>query len=339
MQTNLVRLAALRLSGRQPTVALLPEVVVQGATVREHSNATTPNGTHWIVVTAVLPITELPQYDAQGLVAVPVAERERLEEAIEFLANARALARATPCEVFSPSLQCVFFEPMCDEDRAWFAQRSGLQAPHGAVSSLAFLAGTDLSLALQAAEDRVEGVALFNDAIANPHPMGTFRDLILVFEQLFDEVAQNVPVMARLVLESVDTRFGYTDAEVRAWFKLRNRCFHAPHEKKSRRKPLVKPREVQPLIGRMRQAAYDLLLHKRDWNSRTTHRRNLSPLRAFTTGPTSATVSGNVEISLSVPMRDPYGRFEMTGNVKFQNVPQMWWPQPNLVARPKDGSG
>lgn len=57
---------------------------------------------------------------------------------------------------------------------------------------------------------------------------------------------------------------GYTHEEVRRWIELRQPATHA-----DRRPYFVLERDVQPVVERMIQAAYDVLFNKKIWQDKS----------------------------------------------------------------------
>jgi hypothetical protein len=114
--------------------------------------------------------------------------------------------------------------------------------------------------------DRLDGVNLLAEALAQNTALGKFRDFIRLYERAFRTPAGK---LSNLMLSFLNPRFGYTTHEIDNWLDLRDRAIHA--DVKPERK-LAYEKDVALLVSRMQQAAYDILANKKTWQHNDTER-------------------------------------------------------------------
>ena len=131
---------------------------------------------------------------------------------------------------------------------------------------------TDL---LEAVSDRRDGVALLSEALANNHATGKYREFIRFFERAFGLKISQLHKKLSQFLEKSD--LGYKHDEIKNWISFRNEATHADNNN-----ALVFESDVLKLIPRMEQAAYDILLNKKNWGMRSQERREIWRPKAAT---------------------------------------------------------
>ncbi|MGH8546939.1 MAG: hypothetical protein ACREX3_25665, partial [Gammaproteobacteria bacterium] len=121
----------------------------------------------------------------------------------------------------------------------------------------------------QLSRDRIQGVTLLAEALSSSHPSGRFHELWRFFELAFGFGGQRLRDTLADFLECTPDQ-GFERSEEREWYDdIRNPLTHATISGPE----LVVERVTRSVVGRLEQAAYDVLLNKRDWGSESIERR------------------------------------------------------------------
>jgi len=221
-----------------------------------------------VVVAADMDLSRRPATNSDGLILVPEAERRLLEQSIERFADLLAVARRANRRIFSAVPEAALRD-LNEQDRKWTESVNGFAITGTSriyVDSSVSLA--DLPVAALA--DRPDGVTLLAEALSSDHETGQFRELCRVLERAFAcGPAELVdPVTSFL---QYFTELDYHRDEVANWLMvLRHLATHA-----DRREAFAIAADVVPVLGRLQQAAYDILLNKENWRSCDTDRRTV----------------------------------------------------------------
>jgi hypothetical protein len=275
----------------------------------------------WHLAVARVPLQHRPKRTSQRGVVVPERERNQARVALEIAANVIALSLGCRRELSSPN-PYVAFEAQSDDERAWLAEASGL---HGgldgvALQSLAHRIPLE-SDALEHLSDRWDGVALVSEALSASRSTGRFLDLMRLFERAFKLSATRLgaPLVAFL-----DPRFGYSKDEVEHWTAtLRGSASHA-----DQRRDFVLDSDVRPYLARIEQAAWDVLMNKRNWRDSTLDRRD-----AWSSDGGIVSASGDLVIAqhstptLVAQLLDRWEEFPLDLEMRV-DAPATWWPSP-----------
>jgi hypothetical protein len=153
--------------------------------------------------------------------------------------------------------------------------------------------------------DRLDGVALLAEALAHEHPTGRFHEYLRLFERAFARPARN---LAEPLAEVLDPRFGYTTGEIEHWLGvLRDPATHA-----DARPVFVLEADVRPVVGRIHQAVFDLLMNKENWRSADTARRELWRAPTGTTGMGNDSFATRGEaLAITAQLMDPFDAYPM----------------------------
>lgn len=240
---------------------------VGDVTVTSHPVSSVEENVTRELIEAVCELEEWPRRSSTGMVVVPDAARRALEESAEVAVDLLAISDRASRSLASPS-PCVAFVAESEKARDWLAESAGIIRPKvnravasgGGVSPIPeeVLAGLD---------DRLDGVTLLAEALSHQHPVGTYHEFIRLYERAF---ARPAPTLVPLLASFLDRQYGYTDQELRSWISLRGGATHADAKPRSK---LVFAGDVTPIIDRMEQAAYDLLLNKATWHTPETARQ------------------------------------------------------------------
>jgi hypothetical protein len=203
---------------------------------------------------------------SDGLILLPEAERRLLEQSIERFADLLAVARRTSRRIFSAVPEAALRD-LNQQDRKWTESVRGFAIT--GVSRIYVDSSVSLAdLPVAALMDRRDGVTLLVEALSSDHETGQFRELCRVLERAFAcGPAQLVdPVTSFL---KYFTELDYQQDEVTHWLNvLRHLATHA-----DRREEFAIAADIVPVLSRLRQAVYDILLNKQNWRSRDTGRR------------------------------------------------------------------
>ena len=219
-----------------------------------------------VLLSAERRLAHRPKRTASHHVVVPPRERGQLESVLETVANMIAVFEEVERSISSP-VPSVAFRPHSADARAWLDEAIGIHELGAlkdipALSASLSLADPDLQLALI---DRYDGLALLAEAHAQRHALGRYRDIVRFLERAF---ALPPPRLALPVSEFLDVRFGYTRSEIEQWLAVRDPASHAD----VRRTFALEP-EARPFLGRMEQAARDVLFNKKSWRDSSIERR------------------------------------------------------------------
>jgi hypothetical protein len=274
-----------------------------------------------LLVGAATVLDYRPKVTAEGDVVVPSKQREAAERAIELAANLIAVAQGCRRQIASPWPPVVFVATG-EEGRTWLAERAGLQ--HGRLKGM-FRTNERLDLdesVLNQLSDREDGVALMVEALAHDHAMGRFHEFVRIFERAF---ARPAKLLGGPLAAFLHPRFGYDEDELRKWFE----DFRDPATHADARNEFLLEADVRPVIDRMEQAAFDVLLNKATWRDPSSDRREVwKPTAGTMDGDGGAfIIKGTTPITTGTIL-DDYGVFPMDfGAGVIETRPNHWWPQ------------
>lgn len=221
-----------------------------------------------IAVIADIDLSQRPDTTGDGLILVPDAERRQLEQSIERLADLLSVARRAKRQIISAVPEAALRD-LTKEDRDWLEWVSGFAIV--GINRINVDSSIPLaSLPIAALADRYDGVTLLAEALSSDHETGQFRELCRVLERAFAcgpfELIDPLTVFLRHF-----AGFDYQRDEIDYWLRvLRHLATHA-----DRRERFAIAADVVPVLGRLRQAGYDVLLNKANWRSRDTDRRDI----------------------------------------------------------------
>jgi hypothetical protein len=274
-----------------------------------------------LLVGAATVLDYRPRVSADGEVVVPPKQREAAERAIELSANLIAVAQGCRRKIASPWPPVVFVATG-EEGRAWLAERVGLQhRPLKGIVRTREQIDLDESV-LNELSDREDGVALMVEALAHDHATGRFHEFVRLFERAF---ACPAKTLGAALAAFLNPRFGYDKDELSTWFEeLRDPATHA-----DARNEFLLEADLQPVIDRMEQAAFDVLLNKATWRDSSATRKEVWRPTAGTMDADGGAfiVKGTTPVT-SGTILDEYGAFPVDlGAGVVATRPEHWWPQ------------
>jgi len=234
---------------------------------------------------ASVPLIGLPTITPDNRVEVPSTARRTAERVLENIANLVAVANNCRRTISSTN-PCVAFQPANRSERAWLRKRGGMNLPDRLPAELRMGLRVPGSLFSEVA-DRPDGVALLAEALAHTHPSGKFHELVRFFEAAFALPYNKLAGKLMQFLRTNERDLGYTRDEVDRWFhEVRDPIAHADEGR-----DFALEATTRPIVHRMEQAAYDVLLNKKVWRSPDRQRR-----RVWATDSAMASPRGDVVI-------------------------------------------
>ena len=286
-----------------------------------------------ILLAAARRLRYRPKVKADGGVAVPDRERREAEAAIETAVNLIAISQGTRCSISSPTPAAALLADG-DDGHEWLAKASYLDLRPLGNGRPQPSWKVELTDELQKGlADRLDGVALLAEALGHKHPTGRFHEYLRLFERAFARPARN---LAEPLVEVLDARFGYTTEEIEHWLGvLRDPATHA-----DARPEFVLEADTRPVVGRMHQAAFDLLMNKERWRSADTARRALWRAPTGTTGMHNDIFATQGEaLAMTAQLMDPFDAYPADLSAIMNPLPAGWWaPMPPSAPPLAEGS-
>lgn len=267
-------------------------------------------------------------------ITVPPEIVLQMDRAIESAANLVSVLQQTK-RVLRAAMPPVAFIPESDQERKWLDSTRGFNPLGGHFFGVKYNLDIELQSALL---DRPDGVALMAEANAQEHPAGIFHELIRVFERAFALTSTELVNPLSTFLENSGQ--GYSEDEIRNWLvEIRHPATHA-----DRRDFYVVERGLRPLVRRMTQAAYDVLLNKLDWRSTSTSRRDIWKPEGGTAAPGGSTIFLTKRLTtFEATVMDAFNTYPVNLEIGIKNFIQNdWWIKltndPGRVADTANGS-
>ena len=214
--------------------------------------------------------------DADQLLGVPDRERRECEQTIERVSRIWALCNAIRIEIRTPSGVYVGFFAEHDEELKALKLTKGGNSNNSKLILKGAPPLTEFDWEIAFA-DRNEGVLLMSEGLNQTSFSGQFRDFIRLFENAF---GMSTKQFKKKLLQCLNVELGYTSREIDHWVSLRDPLSHADKINSS---AILYEADVAPVIWRVRQAAYDILLNKKVWGDRNSERRLIWSPDCFST--------------------------------------------------------
>jgi hypothetical protein len=271
-----------------------------------------------VLVAGGVPLEYRPRLTRDQQVVVPDGPRRRCEQAIEAIADLVSIAERCSRSIASP-FPWVAFEPTSAAAQTWLSEAVGIHELDRVVnipSASSMFALTPKII--DGLRDRSGGTVLLGEALAQGHPTGQFRDLFRVFERAFALPAGRLAAPLHTFLHE---RYGYTEDEIKNWQTLRDAATHADV-----RRSFVVEADVRPVLARVMQAAYDVLVNKQKWRDQSSERRELWAPNGWTSRP-----SGEVKVlqhsrgSMEGQLLDQFGAYPTDLQGAMTGLPAGWW--------------
>jgi hypothetical protein len=261
----------------------------------------------------------VPEFDDANRVLIPIEEREQCEFAIEQSANIIAVFHGCARSILSPN-PCLAIE--CESQ----AEQASLEASLGILANeVVFMAPRsdvpfDTPL-VQSLGDRLDGVTLLADAFAGDE-MGRYREFVRFFELAFHSAF--VDLRKRLTTFLQSTPFEYSRSEIDEWANLRHASMHADLKQT---RHVATGTDVQRLLGRMEQAALDVLINKAEWHKKSISRRSIWVPDAFSRGGGKEPVvrQNSTNVSMMIRKFDAFDVYPVLCECKVSPIRDSWF--------------
>ena len=264
-------------------------------------------------------LSKLPDFDDANRVLIPIEEREQCEFAIEQSANIIAVFHGCERSIFSPN-PCLAIEWESQPEKAILEASLGILADEAVFMAPRSDIPFDTSL-VQSLGNRLDGVTLLADAFAGDE-MGRYREFVRFFELAFNNAFVDLRKKLTKFLQS--TPFEYSRSEIDEWADLRHPSMHADMKQT---RHVATATDVQRLLGRMEQAALDVLFNKAEWHGKSTRRRFAWVPDAFSRGGGKQPVvrQNSTNVSMMIRKFDAFDVYPVLWECKVSPIRDSWF--------------
>lgn len=279
--------------------------------------------TDWCLVFASVEIQEALKLDPDGYVVVPETERKECEDAIEKLANRLSVFGRTRRSISSIS-PCVAFSEPSNKELVILNASNGFGRSQKSNVSTSFTIDISDYRYHDALADRPVGVALLAETFSTSHAVAKYREYVRFFENAFARPFSQIEKILFQFLEGAN--LGYARDEIHDWIEPRDGATHADMRKS---KILVFEPEIRPMIGRIEQAAYDVLFNKEHWHDPSRSRRTVLRHLAATDGRLGdLKVVQGAAPTIQFQVMDSFGVYPLNLAGGLTQAPGGWWHEP-----------
>lgn len=232
-----------------------------------HLRKTEQKGRHMIIMSAEISLKYEPKVSKENIIFLPESDGRELGKALRFYANLISVTEGCKVGISSPTPSSGFI-PENDSEIEFLEKTNGFE--HKLYAQPAFTGDFFEAIYEDQLLDREEGVTFLATANSQSDSLGKFHEYIRLFENAFS--ASSVE-LAKLLFNFLSQYrdFDYTQDEIEKWMvETRDGATHA-----DKRKKFVLSGDLNKDIDRIKQAAYDVLFNKKEWNNQDTTRRNL----------------------------------------------------------------
>lgn len=258
-----------------------------------------PRGTAEVQVAVSTVVSGLVPTTLGQSVHIPSAARRSAEYAIEEFADILAISHQCR-RIVRSSEPCLALVADTDEE---LPDGSYLAPPQGrSPNSPRLLDPLVEPEVATLVHDRMVGATLLASALSGTSPLERAREFYRLFEAAF---ASGMGAMTKKLFAFLSTSpYGmeYTTTELHTWVSLRGAIMHAD-------KKVALGVDIEPHLGRMEWAAYDLLLHKKNWGTTDATRREGLAFKSGLVPSRGVVVWG--EASVRTTWLDPFGIYEV----------------------------
>jgi hypothetical protein len=274
-----------------------------------------------VCVVAEVGLRDRLELTHKNQIIIPSRARKPAEQAIEAVASMIAVAENCAYSISSP-VPCAALKPENDQEQEFLEGTAGIAVDpqkRGIPSGGYKVSG---ELMVEAFEDRLDGVALLAEALSQKHATGRFHEFIRLFERAFK--LSSIKLIEALTQYLSGAGLGYTREEVNGWVKdLRNPATHADGKYQAH---FVLQSDVRPVIRRMEQAAYDVLLNKADWHNPSTKRKGIwSPSVGTSSAGADVFIVQGEDVELHFQILDEFCAYPSNLGATVTKMPDGWW--------------
>jgi hypothetical protein len=280
-----------------------------------------------LIVFAVTSLQHMPKMTEKKLIVIPDRDRHLLEQHIEHYGNLISVNDMVERRIssLSPSVALI---PECSEDEVYLSEAIGFLGTGANLATTSTQERYDLISNVNKFRDRLDGIALYAEALCHTHRTGRFHEHIRLLERGFGLSGRS---LIRPLSEYLPPSMGYTSNEVERWIGIRDAATHA-----DKRNQIVFENDISWILGRIEQASYDVLINKANWRKPDVARRGVW-VKAVATCNSEFDFYGTrgVEWKLEFQMFDYFRRFPLHATASLASLPDKWWSGPFLL---KDGT-
>lgn len=273
----------------------------------------------WVMCQAELTLQTLPILTQNNTIQIPEEPRKELERSINDISNIIAVAEMSQRTISSPH-PCVGFRPENKDELSWLNKTNGIEYNLKMIPSFRFTLENEIKNA-NLLQDRLEGVALMAEALANLHPSGKLHELMRVFENAFATNSTSLVILLSQFLDNSPFKFNKKDIKFMIK-KLRDRFTHADMDTS-----IMIESDIRPYIYKIEEVAYDVLFNKDEWHNSSIKRRDILKPKAGVRGDgTAFTYQHNKEFTHIGQLLDPFGSYPFNLSGSFtNNVAGIWF--------------
>ena len=279
-----------------------------------------------LLAQASVDLSTYPKLTDDNQILIPEEERKAAEAGIEATANILSVTERCKRSISSPYPYVMLYAGN-DTDLKWLENSAGMIGNSGQIPDTLF--NIELSeKIIRGLLDRLDGVALLAEALANSHSTGRYRELIRFFERAFS--LPTIKIRKKLTRFLEGANLGYSRTEINKWVDLRDPSIHADGEKTE---TIVLESDVRYVVPRMEQAAYDILFNKLVWKNSSKERRNFwRPLAATNSHSHTIKMTPGL-LGLSIQSFDPFNAYP-TDSFPIQPPSSNHWSKWAMINKP-----
>jgi len=279
-----------------------------------------------VVLSAEIQLKSVPEQDAQGRLLIPSRERQLCERGLEIVADVLSVMLKRRRSIASP-LPCVGLIPEDEPEAQLLEASAGIYRPTmPSIAANDYPPNIGVELAAKLG-DRFDGVQLLSEVHSQVNVLGMYRGLVRFFEAAFG--IPFVQAHGRMSKVLSAGHLGYGKAEIEKWTALRH---GATHGDRLVTPDLVFEAEVWPYIGKMIDAAYDILMNKETWGDKSSGRRNIWRPLAYLQEDGSMSITEGQEFRNVMRVSDEFGVFPLIFD--GLSLPTGWWYRAADPSRP-----
>jgi hypothetical protein len=277
-----------------------------------------------IGVAAVVPAGEPVIVDGQ--LEVPEEPRAKAEAAIGEFADVLAIVHQCKRVLRSPQ-PCVALRAQTPEEEAAVAAVRILRPRWNKLAQARVMPPVVPEHLASVFSDRLDGLALLADSLAEDNAVGRSRELFRLFERAFrrgpGECVQ--PLTAFLRSHPNASTLGYEKSEVSHWLeKLRAEAVHADRRPSYARSP-----DLEPFLPRMEFAGYDVLFNKSRWRDPSSRRTDRQQFISGVSSDRESAVLFHPGATLMVDWIDHWGVHPIDFDARMDGLDEAWiWRLP-----------
>jgi hypothetical protein len=252
------------------------------------------NNKTYSIVEATTALKNYPKRDRDNTIIIPGNVLNILDHSIENAIDLVSVSEFSSRSIMAPR-KSIAFVANTKKAKDWLANTNGYHMNRSTNIAIDSHASIRIEAEIIAKlTDRIDGIKLIADALSQQAATGRFATYVRLFERAF---ALSFGLIKDPLNDFLDDTYGYTTSEMEKWDDLRGKIIHA--DVKSPEK-FVYEKDILPIIGRVQQAAYDVLINKKIWHHKDTDRDN----NWF---PNTGTTSANRDLFLTQGLSAKYG--------------------------------